>query len=518
VPTAGNLVAGELAINTADGRLYYKDSSGVVQTIASKAGALGDVVGPSSATDNAIVRFDATTGKLIQNSLVTVSDAGAISAPVDASISGITVGKGGGSNSGSNSVFGLGAGAAATTADGVVAIGQYALNANTTGANTAVGYRAMAFSNTTGSLNTAIGGFALFSNTTASNNTAVGYQAGYSGTTALGNTYVGYQAGYSVATGSTYNTMLGFQAGQNTTGTYNTFVGTQAGQLVTSGGKNTILGLYNGNQGGLDIRTASNYIVLSDGDGNPRQVIDSSGNVGIGTGSPATRLVVGGSTGNYGLQIAARTDFGTLSGQLLITDSTGSACLYTNSGSLTFNTGATVGTNGGTERMRISSGGKVLINTNDTGFPGVLLARSSVIADEAISVWNNTTTGDGLFVKFYTDAGSGRGQISYNRVGGLTVYGTTSDYRAKDIISPVLNSGEIIDSVPVYMGKMKDATQARPMFIAHETPDYAHIGEKDAIDKDGKPIYQQMDASSLVPVLWAEIQSLRKRVAQLESK
>ena len=38
VPTAGNLVAGELALNTADGKLFYKDSSGVVQTIASKAG------------------------------------------------------------------------------------------------------------------------------------------------------------------------------------------------------------------------------------------------------------------------------------------------------------------------------------------------------------------------------------------------------------------------------------------------------------------------------------------------
>jgi hypothetical protein len=35
-PTSGNLVAGELAINTADGKLFYKDSAGVVQTIASK--------------------------------------------------------------------------------------------------------------------------------------------------------------------------------------------------------------------------------------------------------------------------------------------------------------------------------------------------------------------------------------------------------------------------------------------------------------------------------------------------
>lgn len=36
----------------------------------------GDVVGPSSATDNAIARFDTTTGKLIQNSAVTISDTG----------------------------------------------------------------------------------------------------------------------------------------------------------------------------------------------------------------------------------------------------------------------------------------------------------------------------------------------------------------------------------------------------------------------------------------------------------
>lgn len=36
----------------------------------------GDVVGPASATDNAIARFDTTTGKLIQNSTVTISDAG----------------------------------------------------------------------------------------------------------------------------------------------------------------------------------------------------------------------------------------------------------------------------------------------------------------------------------------------------------------------------------------------------------------------------------------------------------
>jgi len=39
---------------------------------------LGDVTGPASSTDNAIARFDSTTGKLLQNSVVAVGDTGAV--------------------------------------------------------------------------------------------------------------------------------------------------------------------------------------------------------------------------------------------------------------------------------------------------------------------------------------------------------------------------------------------------------------------------------------------------------
>jgi hypothetical protein len=74
VPLNTNLVNGELAINITDGKLFYKDNAGVVQTIATKAGASGDVVGPASATANAVPTFNGTTGKLIQNnSGVTIS-------------------------------------------------------------------------------------------------------------------------------------------------------------------------------------------------------------------------------------------------------------------------------------------------------------------------------------------------------------------------------------------------------------------------------------------------------------
>ena len=49
-------------------------------TINSTASGSGDVVGPASATDNALVRFDSTTGKLIQNGQITQSDTGDLAA------------------------------------------------------------------------------------------------------------------------------------------------------------------------------------------------------------------------------------------------------------------------------------------------------------------------------------------------------------------------------------------------------------------------------------------------------
>ena len=135
---------------------------------------------------------------------------------------------------------------------------------------------------------------------------------------------------------------------------------------------------------------------------------------------------------------------------------------------------------------------------------------------DVISCENSATSGDNIFINFYTDATVARGGITYNRAGGLTVFSTTSDYRAKDIIGPVQNPGAMIDALKVYEGQMKGATQSRPMLIAHEaqavTP-YAVTGEKDAVNEDGTPKLQQMDVSALVPLLLAEIQDLRKRLA-----
>jgi hypothetical protein len=144
---------------------------------------------------------------------------------------------------------------------------------STGNANVAMGVNA-AYNSTTGSDNIALGASALYSNTTSSGSVAIGknslvFMRGGS------NTGVGYEVmqGSGTPANNTgyYNVAIGFRALYSISSAHtNLAVGHLAGYDITTGTKNTILGSYSGNQGGLDIRTASNYIVLSDGDGNPR--------------------------------------------------------------------------------------------------------------------------------------------------------------------------------------------------------------------------------------------------------
>jgi hypothetical protein len=270
---------------------------------------------------------------LTASSTLTVTGAG--------SIEGLTVGRGGAGGA-ANTAYGASAIPIAPNS-GVTAIGSNAgklfNTASDTGQSTFVGYFAGAqvstgtdstfvggsagTNTTTGAKNTAVGSQALQFNTTASNNTAVGYQAGYSNTTGFANTFVGYQAGYTTNRTdgvSGRNVFVGEAAGYaNTTGRFNSFFGHYSGSAITSGSSNTIIGRYDGNQGGLDIRTASNYIVLSDGDGNPRGIFDGSGNwlVGATSNTVANNTITGfgldgkALTASYGVGINSTSATGT---------------------------------------------------------------------------------------------------------------------------------------------------------------------------------------------------------------
>jgi hypothetical protein len=74
VPTAGNLANGELALNYADGKLFYKDGSGNVQVIASKSGNVN--VSSFSAGTTGLTPNTATTGAVTLAGTLAVANGG----------------------------------------------------------------------------------------------------------------------------------------------------------------------------------------------------------------------------------------------------------------------------------------------------------------------------------------------------------------------------------------------------------------------------------------------------------
>lgn len=254
--------------------------------------------------------------------------------------------------------------------------------------------------------------------------------------------------------------------------------------------------------------------------------LDASGNLGVGTTSPSSTLELARTSADVGLFIT-RTSTGAASYRQFI-DGDGDIRLnMVSSKNMRFFTADT-------ERARITSGGDLLVGTTGTLVSSVsrfrvsassapaVDAKTTAAADAVIDAWNSAAAGDNTFERFWTEGtATQRGSIDYNRAGGLVRYNTTSDYRAKDVYGLLNDSGETIDALKVYRGKMHGATMERPMLIAHEAQEiapYAVTGEKDAVNEDGTPKFQQMDTSSLVPLLIAEIQSLRSRVAALEAK
>ena len=70
------------------GQALITDGSGVLSW---STAASGDVYGPASATDNAVARYDGTTGKIIQNSAVTIGDNGATVIAANSSSDGLRI-------------------------------------------------------------------------------------------------------------------------------------------------------------------------------------------------------------------------------------------------------------------------------------------------------------------------------------------------------------------------------------------------------------------------------------------
>jgi hypothetical protein len=173
-------------------------------------------------------------------------------------VQGLTIGKGAGAIA-SNTAIGNLALNSNTTGSGITAIGSSALQNNTTGQNNiGIGANSL-FANTTGgnnigigadslianttaSQNTAVGSFSLKANTTGNSNTALGYNSLTANTTGAQNTAIGNQT-LSTSVSASNNVAIGYQSLYlNTTGASQTAVGSGSLQNNTTGANNTAIG------------------------------------------------------------------------------------------------------------------------------------------------------------------------------------------------------------------------------------------------------------------------------------
>ena len=188
-------------------------------------------------------------------------------------VDGVKVGRGAGAVS-SNTALGNLALNVNTTGSSNTAIGNGALFKNTTGIiNTAVGSNALP-NNTTGSNNSAVGSGALLTNSTGSNNSAVGSNSLFSNTTGSNNVALGNTAGRYIADGSTANAVT----------TNSLYIGADT-KALASGQTNQIVIGHNA------IGIGTNTVVL----GNDSIATTAlKGSVGIGTTTPASKLTITG--------------------------------------------------------------------------------------------------------------------------------------------------------------------------------------------------------------------------------
>lgn len=257
--------------------------------------------------------------------------------------------------------------------------------------------------------------------------------------------------------------------------------------------------------------------------------IDTSQNVGIGTSSPAFPLDVGGPLAN--IRVAPSTATNNALTRYVNTGGTGYVGLDNSTGALTaayalnlYHTGAypIVFSTSGTERARIDSSGNVLVGTTSAvSTSGLTLSSPSLNGCFSSS----TTTAATNHFRFYNPNGV-VGTISTS--GTTTTYSTSSDYRLKNTVTPMIGALDRVASLKPVTYKWNADNSDGEGFIAHElqavVPDCV-VGEKDAVDANGNPVYQGIDTSFLVATLTAAIQeqqalitSLTARIEALETK
>ena len=267
----------------------------------------------------------------------------------------------------------------------------------------------------------------------------------------------------------------------------------------------------------------------------PDLIINSLGNVGIGTASPDEKLTVNGITRSVDQLFfgAIATDNITYGPFIESYDDKGLKFDYNGNTGGEFQIWNHDQNGGGAVEaftinqdsdiiMADGSGGQVGIGTDSPGANLDIVGATNTSTSSLLRV--RTTDNPNALEKvvgFYVNTSTERGFISVNQY--QTTYSTSSDYRLKENIVPISNSVERLKELKPYRFNFinGDPEYVVDGFIAHEAAEVipeAVTGEKDAVDEDNNPSYQGIDQSKLVPLLTAALQEAINKIEQLETR
>jgi hypothetical protein len=267
--------------------------------------------------------------------------------------------------------------------------------------------------------------------------------------------------------------------------------------------------------------------------GTDRVIIDSSGNVGIGTSSPDYKFEI--ETADNAIANFKSTD---ANANIRFTDSDSTANGYAGVGAI----GDTLTLIAGNDnRMLILSNGDVFFSsTTETAIGGGSTDGKMIDnADGARLRSSRASTSSREHLVFYNPNG-GVGSITTN--GSSTSYNTSSDYRLKENVVNITSATERLKQLsPKRFNFIADVDTTVDGFLAHEVssivpeaitgthnevqvweegeelPDGVSVGDN-KLDDEGNtiPVYQGIDQSKLVPLLVATIKELEARITALE--
>jgi len=510
VPLAANLTSSasgaELALNYADGKLFYKDSGGVVQILASKAGNVN--VSSFSAGTTGLTPNTATTGAVTLAGTLATTNGG--TGLTSFTANGVVY---------ASSTSALTTGSALTFDGSKLAIGTTAVDVLTV-------LGAGRFGNGTNAIG--LGGDSSCAYLEAAAGTAaIKFNTGGSEQMRLTSTGLG------IGTSSPANKLDVGNGSTQIAARLNSAGGSGAGPYLRfdkASVQKNLIGSYSAVISGTSddlaywSTTGAGHQWIVNNNGSASMVLDSSGNLGLASSASAW------GNGYHAYQVGPYASFaGTNAGYTAVTNnayqnSSGqwvssttnfpiSYLQYTGDGSHRWYSQPAAVTGGATYTptnvMTLDASGNLLVGGTSASFSTPIFITPNN-GSGYISANHATGTPSGNFFAAFNYNAATIGSITQSGTTAV-LYNLTSDQRLKTNIADAAPASALIDAIQVRQYDWKsDGSHQRYGFIAQELVTVA----PEAVHQPADPEEMMaVDYSKLVPMLVKEIQSLRQRLA-----